>query len=84
MPPLIARDHEALWPPLSLQVDPIPEAWSVLSHPPDPAVHPHCFRALRERGMKQQVSGDGHLTELLGRQEGQSVPLFGAFERTGM
>lgn len=48
--PPISRDHEALWPCLSLWVDPIPETGSVLSDLPDLAVHPQCFRDLREYG----------------------------------
>lgn len=42
----------------------------------DPAVHSRFFRGLRERVMKQQVSGDEYMTELLEKQ-GRTVPLLG-------
>lgn len=39
-------------------------------------MHSRFFRGLRERVMKQQVSGDEYVTELLEKQ-GRTVPLLG-------
>lgn len=63
-------------------VDPVPETGSVLSDLPDLAVHPHCFRDLREvwsNGFQGRNVGLGCW------RQGRTVPLVGGeVERVGM